>query len=146
MGTSSPTVTFGPLDGTCRAGTYTGLTWEVTLPVPGFSLSPFHSSSYLFKKGTCGNSPPPELSGEPAGVRESCIQKSGEVVQTPAGSVQLCTGLLGPMGAVRAAQWVGTHTMAADQVSLCRSSGSREQVLCGLVQPCWPLGLAGSGR
>lgn len=36
MGTSSPTVTFGSLDGTCRAGAYTGLTWEVTLPVPGF--------------------------------------------------------------------------------------------------------------
>lgn len=36
--------------------------------------------------------------------------------------------------------------MAADQVSLCWCSSSRERVLCGLVQPCWHLGLAGTGR
>lgn len=39
----------------------------------------FRSSSSLFKKGTCGNPPPPQLSGKPAGLRESCIEQSGEV-------------------------------------------------------------------
>lgn len=51
------------------------------------------------------------------------------------------------MGTVRAAQWVGTQTVAADQMSLCRSSSSKERVLCRLlVQLCWYLGLAGTGR
>lgn len=58
-----------------------GLTWQVLLP--GF----LPRLSILFQKGTCGNSPPLELSGEPVGVRESCIETSGEVVQMPAGSV-----------------------------------------------------------
>lgn len=58
-----------------------GLTWQVVLPgfLPRLSIP--------FQKGTCGNSPPLELSGEPVGVRESCIEKSGEVVQMPVGSV-----------------------------------------------------------
>lgn len=49
------------------------------------------------------------------------------------------------MGTVRAAQWVGTHTVTADQGSLCWGGRSRERGLCWLVQPCWRLGLAGTG-
>lgn len=53
-------------------GVGVGLTWQVLLP--GF----LPCLSILCQKGTCGNSPPLELSGEHVGVRESCIEASGE--------------------------------------------------------------------
>lgn len=44
-----------------------------------------YSRPFLFKEGTCGNFTLPEHPEELRSVRESCVQKSGEIVQAPAG-------------------------------------------------------------